>query len=153
MRLIKLLILILQMLCEPTGGILSNNLGIEFNNNLLMLSKFEKNVGNYTLEIVYTLNDISSSIIYTFTILPYIYYNNILSLSFTDNFNTLSDDVNTLSEIPTVFPLSGKFTFSSFNLNLNNNLFHIDEIKGTISCNKLFHVVSSDRFSNKYFFI
>lgn len=105
---------------NPNGGLITNNLNIQIENNLVKLSKIDKKVGIFELRMKYSYNNIANTLIYNFTILPYIFYNkNIINLSYRQNFT---------SESPTVYPLAGTFT-------LENEIKYIviDQITGEIN--------------------
>jgi hypothetical protein len=105
---------------NPNGGLIKNNLNIHIENNLVKLSEFDKKVGVFELRMKYTYNNIVNTLIYNFTILPYIFYNkNIINLSYKQNFT---------SDSPSFYPLSGTFS-------LENEIKYIivDQVTGAIN--------------------
>ena len=105
---------------NPKGGIISNNLNITIENNLVKLADFEKKIGEYELKIKYIFNNTQNFITYNFKILPYIIYNvNNINIIFKQNY---------ISDMPTVYPYDGIFM-----LNTKNNHVFIHEKTGIIS--------------------
>jgi hypothetical protein len=100
---------------NPNSGILTNNLNISIQNNLIKLSEFEKIVGNHELKINYVCNNIVNKIIYNFIILPYIFYNN-------NNIN-ITYKQSYISEKPSIYPFDGKFYIKNKinNISINEN--------------------------------
>ena len=110
---------------NPFGGIFSmetniNGVNIDELSGVINLHNVE--IGIYKLTINYKYNDIISKTNYNVHSIPILYYNQNLSINYSENYNLFS-------EKPIVYPLNGKFSI------INNNI--INEDTGIIQFNNL----------------
>jgi len=123
---------------KPSGGIITNNLDLLIENNLVNLSDFNKKIDKYELKINYVYNNITNYFIYNFSILPYIIYN-------TNNINISYKQIY-ISDPPTIFPFDGIFS-----LETKINYVLIDEITGIINIKSGLSIGNYDLIINYHY--